>query len=141
MDSEHYFSISRINHLRRKAQKASTLVAADFESQGWCESDFEAKKLLDVFQPFAKPQMNVDPFSPPLPQGCLENLMSGIGGDESSWSYMCASLFSRQAEEFGALWHGVSWGTHELYSADLKTSDKAIFNPNKIGEDGMGYIF
>jgi len=52
--------------------------------------------------------------APPKPPAALDNLMDAITGDGSPWSYLSASLFLREALEFGAMWHGVSWGTHEI---------------------------
>ena len=37
--------------------------------------------------------------------------MQAIEGDGSPWSYLSASILSREAEEFGAMWHGVD-GIH-----------------------------
>ena len=51
---------------------------------------------------------------PPKPPLALGDFMEAVEGDDSPWSYFSASLFSREAREFGAIWHGVSWGTHEI---------------------------
>jgi hypothetical protein len=40
--------------------------------------------------------------------------MDAIPGDGTPESYMEASLLMRELGEFGALWHGRSWGTHEI---------------------------
>jgi hypothetical protein len=52
-------------------------------------------------------------FQPPEPQGALRP-MSVVDGDRSLRSYVYASLLSRELDEFGALWHGVSWGAHAI---------------------------
>ena len=44
----------------------------------------------------------------------LENLMGAIDGDGSPLSYLSASLFAREAGEFGALWHGCWWTDREI---------------------------
>lgn len=36
-------------------------------------------------------------------------LMQAIDGDGSPWSYLSASILSREAAEFGAWWHGCEW--------------------------------
>ena len=46
---------------------------------------------------------------PPKPPGALSNLMSAINGNGSPRSYLSASIFAREAAEFGALWHGRGW--------------------------------
>ena len=51
---------------------------------------------------------------PPKPPGAIDNIMESVEGDGSPWSYLSASLFAREAAEFGALWHGSSWSTHEI---------------------------
>ena len=55
---------------------------------------------------------------PPVPPTALEDVMDAIEGDGSPVSYLCASLLNRELEEFGAMWHGCSWGTHELVTKD-----------------------
>ena len=51
---------------------------------------------------------------PPKPLDSLDDLMDAIEGDGTPWSYLSASIFAREAAEFGALWHGCSWSTHEI---------------------------
>ena len=55
---------------------------------------------------------------PPRPTGALDDIMEAIEGDGSPWSYLSASLFAREAGDFGAMWHGISWGTHTILGAD-----------------------
>jgi hypothetical protein len=52
--------------------------------------------------------------APPKPPAALNDLMKAIDGDGAPWSYLCASLFCREIDEFGAMWHGCSWGTHGI---------------------------
>lgn len=49
---------------------------------------------------------------PPRPKGAVEP-MRAVAGDGTPRSYLAASLLMRELWEFGALWHGVSWGCHE----------------------------
>ncbi|HWI53942.1 MAG TPA: hypothetical protein VNT01_17520 [Symbiobacteriaceae bacterium] len=44
--------------------------------------------------------------------------MAAIEGDGTPWSYLCASLLGRELDELGAQWHGCSWSTHDLCTAD-----------------------
>ena len=50
---------------------------------------------------------------PPKPPGAVE-LMKAIEGDGSPWSYLSASILGREAAEFGAEWHGLSWTEHTI---------------------------
>jgi hypothetical protein len=137
MGSEYLFSINKINRLRKKAQKTSQIKVSNFEFQGWSESNFDANGngIIRAIQSMEDEQegdtiTNDDLFVPPLPRGAMDTVMEGIEGDGSPWSYMCASLFAREAEEFGALWHGVSWETHYVVSPDF--SDDAIITLDYI---------
>jgi hypothetical protein len=56
--------------------------------------------------------------SPPVPPTALEDVMDAIEGDGSPLSYLCASLLERELAEYGAMWHGCSWSTHELVTQD-----------------------
>ena len=63
----------------------------------------------------------VDPtqfLSPPIPPMALDDVMDAIDGDGSPLSYFCASLLERELSEYGAMWHGCSWSTHELVTQD-----------------------
>lgn len=54
----------------------------------------------------------------PKPHDALDDAMEAIEGDGSAWSYLAASLLRREIAEFGAGWHGVSWGVHHVLDAD-----------------------
>jgi len=54
---------------------------------------------------------------PPRPPGAAE-VADAIEGDGSPGSYLEASLFLREAKEFGAWWHGLDWHTHEILFSD-----------------------
>ncbi len=51
---------------------------------------------------------------PPKPPEALCDLMDAIDGDGAPWSYLSASIFAREAAEFGAKWHGCHWSTHAI---------------------------
>ena len=55
--------------------------------------------------------------NPPRPAEATHP-MDVIEGDGSPWSYLVASLLARQFLEYGAMWHGVGWGTHEIICRD-----------------------
>jgi hypothetical protein len=51
---------------------------------------------------------------PPMPPQAQKDIMNAIAGDGTPWSYLSASIFCREAGEFGAMWHGCEWSAHEL---------------------------
>jgi len=66
-----------------------------------------------VPEPEDCPRVEAAFLSPPKPRGARD-LMSVIEGDGSPWSYLSASLLAREAGEFGAMWHGLSWSVEEM---------------------------
>ncbi len=54
------------------------------------------------------------PGQPPLPEWVRSDIAAFLEGDGSPASYFETSLFVREARELGAMWHGVSWGTHSI---------------------------
>ena len=50
-------------------------------------------------------------------------LMQAIEGDGSPWSYLSASILSREAAEFGAFWHGCEWSVHTILSKPPRQAD------------------
>ncbi len=74
---------------------------------------------------------------PPRPPHALDELMSAIEGDGTPWSYLSASLFAREANEFGAMWHGCNWSTHAILGAapwtDVPTEDVGSGRPSRAG--------
>jgi hypothetical protein len=56
--------------------------------------------------------------SPPKPEFALEDFMEVLEGDNSSLSYLQASIAYHELHEYGALWHGVSWGRDVILPAD-----------------------
>jgi hypothetical protein len=61
------------------------------------------------------PKCGSDLFEPsPRPEHGLESILDALNLDKTPWSYLCMSLLGRELAEFGAIWHGVSWGAHTL---------------------------
>jgi hypothetical protein len=54
----------------------------------------------------------------PKPLDALDDVMDGIDGDDTAEAYLQASLLRRELKEFGARWHGIVWGTHQILDAD-----------------------
>jgi len=46
----------------------------------------------------------------PKPSNALSDFMEAIDGDKTPLSYLQASMAYHELHEFGAVWHGVSWG-------------------------------
>ena len=88
----------------------------------------ECPRLEDVF------------LDPPKPPGAVE-LMKAIEGDGSPWSYLSASILSREAAEFGAAWHGCSWSEHTILGkppwemASLDASPAEVWEGDDIAQD------
>ncbi|MBO8182605.1 MAG: hypothetical protein H0Z28_07410 [Archaeoglobus sp.] len=55
----------------------------------------------------------LDLFGTPRPKNAM-HFMDVLEGDKTPQSYINASLFYREMLEFGAVWHGLSWGLHEI---------------------------
>ena len=49
------------------------------------------------------------------PPGAIP-VMQAIAGDGTPWSYLSASILSREAAEFGAWWHGCDWSVQTIVS-------------------------
>jgi hypothetical protein len=65
--------------------------------------------------------------SPPKPPTALDDVMQAIEGDRSPFSYLSASLIARELGEFGAGWHGVSWGAATIMDRPPPELRKQIF--------------
>ena len=66
----------------------------------------ECKRLKEYF------------LSPPKPEMALDDFMEAIDGDGSPLSYLQAALAYHELQEFGAMWHGVSWWESEILTSD-----------------------
>jgi hypothetical protein len=55
---------------------------------------------------------------PPRPAGALGDFMGALEGDRTPRSYVAASIFAREANELGALWHGCSWSVEQVVASD-----------------------
>ena len=71
---------------------------------------------------------------PPRPPAALDDAMLAIVGDDTPWSYLSASLLGRQFKAFGAMWHGESWGTHEILGENPVTSGSGRKRTVPIGK-------
>lgn len=145
------FSITRVNRLRRAADKATEFPEFDAGSPldvRVLNATEKARGLLDVFDGlWLKPGFALWAYahrdshggngeiravpadavpgasseSPSLdelmvpPPGAIP-LMQAIDGDGSPWSYLSASILSREADEFGAWWHGCDWSVQTIVS-------------------------
>jgi hypothetical protein len=87
---------------------------------GW-HSDGVAWAMPET-APFPQPdQSDVADFRflrPLQPSAALVDVMEGVEGDGSAWSYLSASLFAREIDEFGATGYRATWGTHAILGDD-----------------------
>ena len=58
----------------------------------------------------------------PRPPGAVP-LMQAIEGDGSPWSYLSASILSRESSEFGARWPGCVWTDQTILSKPPRQAD------------------
>jgi len=127
------FPIDQVNELRKQAQEAR-MVRVDGPDE-WCISEVDPTDVLHVFKTLRlkegfvlrayqyREDGNGDAFVwampidatfpnpqqhqyPPKPTESLTDLMEAIEGDGTPWSYMEASLFARETDEFGVFWEG-----------------------------------
>jgi hypothetical protein len=69
---------------------------------------------------------------PPTPEYADPDVMAHIIGDDTYLSYIEASILSRELQEIGASWHGLTWGvshiinTTELIDEQKNNTDSAI---------------
>ena len=68
----------------------------------------------DFPDPEACPRLENKFLEPPKPPAALDDVMDAIDGDATPWSYLCGSIMARELGEFGAMWHGCGWSTHEV---------------------------
>lgn len=57
----------------------------------------------------------------------VDSLMDVIDGDRSPFSYLSASLFAREAGEFGAIWHGCWWTDQKILFKNPVTKEETEF--------------
>ncbi|KKI99307.1 hypothetical protein [Prochlorothrix hollandica] len=82
--------------------------------------------------------------TPPRPRQSLDNLMLALTGDSSPTSYLLASLFSREVQEFGMVGSQHPWVNHRLVGSppaqvqwEWKVKPPQDFTPKvRVFEDG-----
>jgi hypothetical protein len=66
----------------------------------------------------------------PKPYDALDDAMDAIEGTDTAETYLQASLLRRELKDFGAMWHGVVWGTHHVVDENpLKGAGDANADP------------
>jgi hypothetical protein len=73
---------------------------------------------------------------PPRPPEAVP-LMQAVEGDGSPWSYLSASILSREAAEFGAVWHGCVWSDQAILSKPPRQAEgeDPSYSPMKPNRD------
>ena len=167
-----FFSITRVNRLRRAAVKAREIPA---KGSSWWHGENasiahgQANDLLGVFDTlWLKPRFvlyacvyqefiggngriwavpadsvpvasdgrpNLEEELMKRPPGAVP-LMEAIEGDGSPWSYLSASILSREAAEFGAYWHGLDWSVHTILSKPPRQADDPDVSGSERQETG-----
>lgn len=84
----------------------------------------------------------------PKPNGALSSFMEGIEGDRTPASFLVASIFRRELQEFGAKGDRINWGHHRLIetvpdSVQWQWVDecpKECFSKVKVTPDGQAIV-
>jgi len=95
----------------------------------------EGKQLPD---PRLRSRLSCLFLSPGKPPAALPNFMEAIDGDGTPFSYLSASIAGRELVEFGAMWHGISWGSVSMLGGDPWSNPQHIPKRqfHKISNDG-----
>ena len=153
--------IDQVNELRKQAQKAR-MVRVDGPDE-WCISELDPTGVLRVFKtlrlkegfvlrahqyredgngdafvwampidaPFPDPQVHQ---YPPKPTEALTDLMEAIEGDGTPRSYMEASFFARETDEFGVFWEGRLAEQDVILGADPFSTEEDVTDAWKWNE-------
>ena len=79
--------------------------------------------------------------SPPKPPSALDDLMEAVDGDGSAFSYLCTSIAARELAEFGAMWHGVSWGAVRVLGSDPRADRNDSADSSDVpSKDGWSWL-
>lgn len=78
------------------------------------------------------PRMKDHPLQAPRPPGALDDAMDALEGDESPWSYLCASLLKRELAETGARGNACDWTYHRILDRNPWTSPLAKLRKSTI---------
>jgi hypothetical protein len=75
----------------------------------------------------------------PKPFDALDDVMQAVTGDDSAASYLAASVFRREMQSLGVLWHGMKWNTHTILDKEPRPDDLAkeedeIFSKSPLGD-------
>jgi hypothetical protein len=72
----------------------------------------------DLPDPRRRPKLLRWLFGPSKPSAALSGYMEAIEGDGTPFSYLSASIASRELTEFRARWHDLTWRTETILGAD-----------------------
>ncbi|NJN85809.1 MAG: hypothetical protein HC881_05215 [Leptolyngbyaceae cyanobacterium SL_7_1] len=106
----------------------------------------EATATTATLEKIAKQCASID--SIPHPPEAIVPIMAAIEGDRSPLSFLAASLFRREVQEFGALGDRRNWSHHRLIDAIptrwnwqwSSQPPKDLLPKVKITEDGQGIV-
>ncbi|KWW21726.1 hypothetical protein AS888_04240 [Peribacillus simplex] len=64
--------------------------------------------------------------SPPKPANALSDYMQVIEGDKTPLSYLQAAISYHELKEFGAQWHGTSWGRNVILPQQEESGEESF---------------
>ena len=110
-----------------RLREGFTLRGYQFKSEGNGNGYVWAMPVdADYPEPKDCPRLESNLFNAPKPYDALDDVMEAIEGNDSAEAYLQASLLRRELKDFGAMWHGVTWGTHHVVDVNplLQVADE-----------------
>jgi len=102
-----------------RLREGFTLRAYQFKEEGNGNGFVWAMPIdADFPAPEDCPRLESHFMKAPKPFDALDDVMEAIEGDDTAEAYWQASLLRRELKDFGALWHGIIWGTHNVVDDD-----------------------
>ncbi len=102
-----------------RIRQGFTLRAYQFKSEGNGNAVVWAMPVdAEYPEPKDCPRLEGHLFKAPKPYDALDDVMDAIEGNDTAEAYWQASLLRRELKDFGAIWHGVAWGTHVIVEDD-----------------------
>jgi len=123
-----------------KLKEGLVLRAYQFNEEQNGESAIWALPIDAEFpDPADCPRLENTGIKTPKPFDALDDVMQAIAGDDSAATYLAASVFRRELQSFGVLWHGMTWNTHTILDKEpvfdeLAVEDDEIFRRQPLSD-------